>query len=261
MTASGSALRIAVLYPELLGTYGDSGNILVLARRLAWRGLAAEVVRVHLGEPVPRGCDLYVLGGGEDDAQTVALDGLRRGGGLAGAVADGAHVFAVCAGLQLLGTSFRTGDGTSAAGLGLLDLSTDRLARRAVGEVLVAPDATLGLPLLTGFENHGGATRLGPAASPLGTVRRGTGNDGTSHGGPAPRLEGAMQGRIVATYLHGPVLARNPALADLLLQRAFGCPLPSLRLTAVERLRSERLAGSTVAGRRTTFGRRGRLHR
>ncbi len=252
-------MRLAVLYPELLGTYGDGGNVRVLQQRLAWRGLPAEVVRVNLGESVPRSCDLYVLGGGEDDAQTVALAGLRRGGGLAGAVADGAHVFAVCAGLQLLGTTFRTGEGTAAAGLGLLDLSTGRLPRRAVGEVIVAPDARLGLPLLTGFENHGGATRLGPAASALGIVRRGVGNDDPPAGDPAPRVEGAVQGRILATYLHGPVLARNPALADLLLSRVLGTELSPLRLAAVDRLRSERLAGSTLAARPPGGLRRGRL--
>lgn len=262
---STSALRLAVLYPELLGTYGDGGNVRVLQQRLAWRGLPIEVVRVPLGASVPRSCDLYVLGGGEDDAQTVALAGLRRGGGLADAVADGAHVFAVCAGLQLLGTSFRTGDDTATAGLGLLDLTTGRLPHRAVGEVVVTPDAGLGLPLLTGFENHGGATRLGPAASALGIVRRGIGNGGigndTSSPGPAPRWEGAMQGRILATYLHGPVLARNPALADLLLTRVLGTELSPLRLAAVDRLRTERLAGCTDAAWRTRVLRRGRLRR
>lgn len=245
MRGAVSALRIAVLYPELLGTYGDGGNVLVLEQRLVWRGIPVEVVRVRPDSPVPGGCDLYVLGGGEDDAQTLALAALRRGGGLPGAVASGASVFAVCAGLQLLGTSYRTGTGTRQDGLGLLDLHTDRLPVRAVGEVVVRPDPGLGLPLITGYENHGGATRLGPAASPLGVVLRGQGNDGGQGAASAPgaRLDGAVQGRIFATYLHGPVLARNPALADLLLERALGAALPPLDIPAVDRLRTERLRG------------------
>jgi hypothetical protein len=242
VSTSSSTLRLAVVYPELLGTYGDGGNVVVLQERLRWRGIAVEVVRVPLGVPVPRSCDLYFLGGGEDDAQTLALTALRRDGGLAGAVAARATVFAVCAGLQLLGTSFRTEGDSVVAGLGLLDLTTGRLPRRAIGEVIVRPDARLGLPLLTGFENHGGATRLGAAARALGTVQRGTGNGVPAAGRSAARVDGAMAGRILATYLHGPVLARNPALADLLLERAIGAELPPLPLAAVDRLRAERLA-------------------
>jgi CobQ-like glutamine amidotransferase family enzyme len=241
-----SALSVAVLYPELLGTYGDSGNVVVLQRRLQWRGIPVEIVPVPLDAPVPRGCDLYLLGGGEDDAQTLALAGLRRGGGLAAAVAGGAHVFAVCAGLQLLGSSFCTDGDIVVPGLGLLDLTTGRLSRRAIGEVRVEPDPRLRLPTLTGFENHGGATRLGPTATALGIVQRGTGNGVSAPAGPGVLLDGALQGRIVATYLHGPVLARNPALADLLLERALGDELAPLPLAAVARLRAERLADAPV---------------
>ena len=226
-------MRIAVLFPELLGTYGDGGNVVVLQRRLAWRGWRCEVLRVGLGTPVPEDCDLYVLGGGEDDAQTLAMGGLR-GNALAGAVDRGVPVFAVCAGMQLLGTTFSTTRGGEAAGLGLLDVSTGRREVRAVGEVVATPEPDLGLPLLTGFENHGGGTRLGPAARPLARVLTGTGNGG---GDGAP-FEGAVQGSIVATYLHGPVLARNPALADLLLSRATGETLPALPDVPVDALRA-----------------------
>ena len=237
MTA-GSALRIVSVFPELLGTYGDGGNIMVLGQRLAWRGVPHEVVTVALDEPVPCSGDLYVLGGGEDDAQLVALTALRRSSGLTQALDVGAHVFGVCAGLQLLGQRFDTATGTAYDGLGVLDAVTTRLTRRAVGEVAAEFDAELGLPTLTGFENHAGATTLGPAARPLATVTRGTGN-----GADGSRGEGALQGRVVATYLHGPVLARNPALADLLLSRALGRPLDELDPGPHELLRRQRLAG------------------
>jgi len=239
---SGSALQLAVVYPELLGTYGDGGNVLVLSQRLLWRDLAVTVVPVALGEPVPDSCDLYVVGGGEDEAQTAALAALRRTPGLLRAAAAGTPVLAVCAGLQLLGTWVTGRDGVRTAGLGLLDATTARRSRRAVGELVAVPDAALGLPPLTGFENHGGGTRLGAGATPLGTVVSGVGNGPESEEPQGdPRYEGALQGPVVATYLHGPVLARNPALADLVLGRALGRTLEPIEQPAVDRLRQERL--------------------
>jgi CobQ-like glutamine amidotransferase family enzyme len=223
----------------VLGTYGDSGNATVLRKRLEWRGIEAEIVSVRLGEPVPTGLDLYLLGGGEDDAQALAADHLRRHPGLQIGAANGAVIFGVCAGLQLLGTKFRGTDGVTHHGLGLLDASTEPGATRSVSEVIAIPEAGLVDEPLTGFENHLGHTTLGQSSKPLGRVVRGTGNgDGT---------EGAVNGKVVATYLHGPVLARNPALADMLLSWLVGHPLPPLDLLEVSTLRSERLA----AGRRS----------
>ena len=224
-----SALRIAVVFPELLGTYGDGGNVLVLQRRLAWRGLACETVPVALDSPVPADCDLYVLGGGEDSAQTAALAALRRSPGLHQALGRGAPVFAVCAGLQLLGVSVMDRDGVVTAGLGLLDAETRLGPTRLVGPVTGRPDPALGLPLMSGFANHAGRTRLGPQARPLATLTSGPGND-DADGADASR-EGALQGGIVASYLHGPVLARNPGLADLLLARGLGEPVEPLPQT------------------------------
>lgn len=220
----GDPVRLCVLFPDLLGTYGDSGNAIVLRQRLRWRGVPVEVVEVALGRPVPVGCDLYVLGGGEDEAQLQAVAALRASTALTAAADRGTPVFAVCAGLQLLGTSMTGRDGVERPGLGLLDAATTLLPSRAVGEVTVRPDPLLGLPTVNGFTNHAGGTVLGPAARPLGTVLSGPGNHG--RGG----VDGAQQGSVLATYLHGPVLARNPALADLLLGRVLGealAPLPS----------------------------------
>lgn len=228
--------QLVAIYPELLGTYGDGGNLLVLQRRLEWRGIDCQVTSLGIGDPLPPSADLYVLGGGEDAAQAIALEHLRRTG-LQAAVGAGAHVFAVCAGLQLLGHSFLGSDGARHDGLGLLDLTSGRLTTRAIGEVVVDPDPLLGLPKITGFENHLGSTTLGPACRPLGTILTGAGNDGVS------RQEGAYQGTVFATYLHGPVLARNPALADLVLERSLQTTLEPLDRPAHDALRDDRLRG------------------
>ena len=231
-----TALRIVSVFPELFGTYGDVGNVLVLERRLGWRGLAAEVIAVSVGEPLPTSGDLYVFGGSEDEAQERALGALRASD-LVETVAKGAHVFGVCAGLQVLSRSFGVGTGTVHEGLGLLDATTTRLAERVVGEVVAAFPAETGLPRLTGFANHGGCTVLGPQATPLARTVLGRGNDGQA-GGP----EGAVQGRVVTTYLHGPVLARNPAFADWLLERVLGAALEPLPAGPAEALHAERTA-------------------
>ena len=229
-TVEADTVDIGLVLPDLRGTYGDGGNAEILVRRLQWRGIPARLVPITLDEPLPRSLPLYVLGGGEDDAQELAVRHLT---GLAGALARGAMIFAVCAGLQLLGHRFTVTGGRACAGLGLLDVVTVAAPRRAVGEIVVTPRISgLDQPL-TGFENHQGHTVLGPDALPLGLVVRGTGNgDGT---------DGAVQGPIIGTYLHGPTLVRNPQLADLVLARVLGHALPSLDMPAVTALRRHRL--------------------
>lgn len=228
-----SVLTIVTVYPRLLGTYGDGGNALILAARSIGRGIPARVLEVDTGAALPVGADLYCLGGGEDANQYLAAEHLLADGGLGRAVTRGATVLGVCAGLQLLGHHFTDGAGGSHPGLGLLDLSCGRLAARAVGEVVVEATGVPGLPALTGFENHRGDAVLGAGTAPLGTVRVGIGN------GP-DRREGAVQGKVVATYLHGPVLARNPALADHLLSQALG-QLPPLTDLIADRLHEQSL--------------------
>jgi CobQ-like glutamine amidotransferase family enzyme len=231
-----SDFTIVSVFPEVLGTYGDIGNVIVLERRLAWRGIDVDVVPVSLADPLPRSGDLYVLGGSEDQAQERALSALQTSH-LVATVESGAHVFGVCAGLQLLGRSFRDADGSLHEGLGLIDAETTRVEKRVVGEVVATFADEVDLPPLSGFANHGGGTVLGPRASPLATTRSGRGNDGES-GGP----EGAVQGTVVSTYLHGPVLARNPAFADWLLERAMGISLDPLPAGPAEALHRERVA-------------------
>lgn len=231
------ALRIAHLYPELLGTYGDGGNAHVLAARARWRGVAVDSRDISPGESVPVDADIYVLGGGENVAQVTAAQLLREDGGLHRAVDRGAVVLAVCAGMQILGAFYEI-NGTRHRGLGLLDCESHVLPQRAVGEVRAtslvplpgSPDA--GIAEVLGFENHRGGTTLGAAAQPLARIVAGVGNDGGGH-------EGAVQGRIVATYLHGPVLALNPLLADHLLTWVLG-PLPPVDEELARRSRALR---------------------
>lgn len=230
---SAPAVSIGLLLPDVLGTYSDAGNAVVLAQRLQWRGIPAEIVTVTAEDTPPRGCDLYLLGGGEDTAQYFAARWLARHPWLPTAMTTTAVTLGVCAGLQLLGRSMTDGDGHEHPGLGALDLTTWAAPRRAVGETLVRCRLP-GVGMLTGFVNHGGATILGPDVTPLGEIEQGHGNEpqGSAEGAmsPAPgpgTATRALPG-VVATYLHGPVLARNPALADHLLARAVGHALPDL---------------------------------
>ena len=237
-------LRVAVVFPDLLGTYGDGGNGLILARRAEWRGRDVELLQAASDAPVPE-ADLYCLGGGEDGPQVRAARTLIDDGTLAGRVAQGAVVLAVCAGFQVVGRTFPGADGVPHEGVGLLDVDTVKGAGpRAVGEVLADVVGVEGLPPLTGFENHGGVTTRSDGTRALGRVTTGTGN------GDGDGSEGAVQGRVVGTYLHGPVLARNPALADLLLSWALDDEaLVPLDDRAEESLRDERL-GATGRRRR-----------
>ncbi len=231
-----SSLRLIWVYPDLLSTYGDRGNLLVLQRRARLRGLDAEAVSVNADQRVPRSGDIYLIGGGEDLPQILAARRLRADGGLAMAARDGAVVLAVCAGYQVIGEEFGGTEGEPVPGLEILDIRSGRGERRGVGEIVADVDPGLGVPRLSGFENHQGVTKLGPEARPLARVSLGVGNgDGT---------EGAYAGKVLGTYLHGPVLVRNPGLADLLLTWAAG-PLPPLAAADenwARRLREERLA-------------------
>ena len=228
-------VRIGLVLPDVMGTYGDGGNAVVLRQRLRLRGIPAEIVEITLDGPVPDSLDLYTLGGAEDYAQRLATRHLLRHPGLQRAVDRGAPVLAICAAIQVLGHWYETSAGERVEGVGLLDVTTSPQAERTIGEVVSEPLIDGLTESLTGFENHRGGTVLGPEARPLARVVKGAGNrlgDG---------IDGAVQGSVVATYLHGPCLARNPELADLLLSRVVGS-LPPLELPEVDQLRRERLA-------------------
>lgn len=225
---------IALVRPALLGTYGDRGNALVLAKRLEWRGIAAEIIDVDDGAVVPSSADICILGGGEDRARDALIGDARLMQSVTAAHAAGAVLLGVCAGLQILGERIVAADGSTSRGAGILPCVTvGVLRRRAVGDVVADP-LLPGIGRLTGFENHAGITHLLDDARPLARIHHGVGN------GDGLGSEGVVSHRAVATYLHGPVLARNPDLADHLLEWVVG-PLPSLEIPAVARLRRERL--------------------
>jgi CobQ-like glutamine amidotransferase family enzyme len=237
---SESAVRVGLVYPELLGTYGDRGNAVVLVQRCRWRGIDATLVEVAAGSPIPEGLDVYLFGGGEDDPQAMAAAGMRDSRhAIERSWHQGAVVFAVCAGYQLIGQRYVAADGTTLEGLGLIDAVTRPGHGRLIGEVVVEPEAPL--PRLTGFENHGGRTRLGRGVRPLGRVVAGGGN------GDGAGTDGVLADRLIGTYLHGPVLPRNPALADHVLGWIVG-ELTPLDSTWEQRLRSERLREGQKTG-------------
>jgi CobQ-like glutamine amidotransferase family enzyme len=221
--------------PDVMGTYGDGGNAVVLRQRLRLRGIDAEIVEITLADPVPDSLDLYTLGGAEDYAQRLATKHLIQHPGLQRAAERGATVLAICAAIQVLGHWYETSSGERVDGVGMLDVTTSPQPKRTIGEVVSQPLLPGLTQRLTGFENHRGGTVLGSSAQPLASIVSGAGNragDG---------FDGAVQGSVVATYLHGPCLARNPELADLLLSRVVG-DLAPLELDEVDALRRERLA-------------------
>ena len=216
--APRATVRLGHLYPAEMNIYADRGNIAVLARRLEWRGHALEVTALGPGERVDPGAhDLYYLGGGQDrDQLWVAEDmAATKGDGLRAAVADGAAMLCVCGGFQLAGDGYTGVDGARMPGVGVLDLDTVAGPTRLIGDLVIEAEVDGESRRVVGFENHAGRTRLGAGARPLGRVVHGHGNNGEDGG------EGAVQRRVIGTYLHGPLLPRNPWLADLLLRWAL----------------------------------------
>jgi CobQ-like glutamine amidotransferase family enzyme len=213
-------VRIVVghLFPDYLNIYADRGNMAVLARRAAWRGHELEVRSLGAGDDIhPGEHDLYYIGGGQDREQELIAPALAaHGEGLRAAVDEGAALLAVCGGYQLLGRFYRDQSGGELPGVGLFPLHTVAGERRMIGDVLLECELEPGGPrTLAGFENHAGRTYLDEGAEPLGRVLAGYGNDGESG------YEGCRVGRAVGTYLHGPLLPRNPWLADWLLAQAL----------------------------------------
>jgi CobQ-like glutamine amidotransferase family enzyme len=225
-------LTVGHLYPDYLNIYADRGNIAVLARRAAWRGHELEVRGIGPGEDVDPGAfDLFYVGGGQDREQAlVAPDLTAKGAILKEAVTKGVPLLAVCGGYQLLGRFYRDRDGSELPGAGVFGLETIAGERRMIGDVLLECDLDGERRTLAGFENHAGRTLLDEEAQPFGRVVAGFGNDGESG------YEGCRLRNALGTYLHGPLLPRNPWLADWLLERAlehrgFDGALDSLRDT------------------------------
>lgn len=206
-------LTLAHLYPREMNIYGDTGNVVVLKRRLEWRGAAVRVVPVHVGDPLPPETDILLGGGGQDAAQgEIGVDFAARAGELRAMADDGVVMLAICGTYQMLGHEFITHDGRRIPGVGVLDVVTRGQQRRLIGNNFVD---TAAAGRLVGYENHSGLTELGPDVQPLGTTEVGRGNNGVD------RTEGAVRDNVIGTYLHGPVLAKSPRFADELIRRAL----------------------------------------
>ena len=227
MAADGGStevLRVCALYPDLMNIYADRGNLLVLERRARWRSIGFELTASGLGQELDAdAADLFYIGGGQDSDQRLCAQDLidTKRDALHAAAARGALILGVCGGYQLLGYSYTLGS-EEIEGVGLLDARTvredgPRLIGNVAIEVSLTPAPSGENPrTLAGFENHGGRTHLGPGQAPLGRVLSGYGNDGRSG------LEGAVSGRTIGTYLHGPLLPKNTWFADWLIASALG---------------------------------------
>ena len=245
-------LRVCALYPDLMNIYADRGNLIVLQRRCAWRGLGFQLRASGLGQRLDGDAhDLFYIGGGQDRDQRLCAEDLiaTKREGLAAAAARGAVVLGVCGGYQLLGRSYTLGH-ERIAGVELLDVETvredgPRLIGNAAIEAALDEQADAALPterVLAGFENHGGRTYLGAGQQPLGRVLRGHGNDGRSG------LEGARSANVIGTYLHGPLLPKNVWFADWLIARALALDARELAPLEDELERDTHLSARRAAG-------------
>ena len=238
-------LKICHLYPDVLNLYGDRGNIACMRRRLEWRGIGCEVTELPLGvKDDLTAYDLFFIGGGQDFEQTVLLSDIQsgRGDNIRAAAEDGKTFLCVCGGYQLLGTGYRTADGQMCEYTGILDLYTEGSPDRMIGNFAFRLGEESGGSLVIGFENHGGRTYLGHGLSPLGTVVRGSGNNGSDG------TEGARYKNVYGTYSHGPVLPKNPAFCDRILLGALQVKYGRAELAPLDD-RAEEAARAAMAAR------------
>jgi lipid II isoglutaminyl synthase (glutamine-hydrolysing) len=236
-------ITLAHLYPREMNIYGDTGNVVVLTKRLRWRRLEVTVAPVNVGDRLPPDTDILLGGGGQDAAQgELADDFLAKGPDLRAMADDGVVMLTICGSYQLLGHEFLTQDGQRIPGVGVLDVITRGSRTRLIGTSVIETDDTIGAGRLVGYENHSGMTELGTGVHALGRTATGTGNNGSD------RTEGAVRDNVIGTYLHGPVLAKSARFADDLLRRALRRQGRSDELEPLDDALAERAA--TVAAAR-----------
>lgn len=207
-----SRIKIAHLYPIEMNIYGDTGNVLVLEKRLKWRGIEAQIERVGIGDSIPNDVDIIVSGGGQDRGASSVEDDLRRKGQQLKAMSDdGVAMLLICGTYQLFGHRFITNSKEEIKGIGILDVETYGQTERLIGNISISTD----FGDLVGYENHSGLTYLGDGVRPLGKVISGAGNNGQDS------TEGACVNNVFGTYLHGPVLPKNPLFADEIIRLAM----------------------------------------
>lgn len=209
---SSRQINIVHLYPKNMNIYGDTGNVLVLSQRAKWHGVDVSMHKVGVGEKLPDGVDIVVSGGGQDKGQMVVKeDLLKRKQTIKSMADDGVAMLVICGTYQLFGHRFVTQKQDSIEGIGLLDMETIAGDRRLIGNILIKTR----YGEVVGYENHSGLTRLAEGQKPFGKVLKGAGNNGSD------KTEGAIYNNVFGTYLHGPVLPKNPKFADELIRRAL----------------------------------------
>lgn len=211
-------LKICHLYPDILNLYGDQGNIICMKRRLEWRNIDCSITEVSIGENADfTDFDIFFIGGGQDFEQGILLEDLARGKAaeIKAAVADGKTFLTICGGYQMLGSYYKTWDGQMCDFIGAIDYYTVGAKDRMIGNFMYKCGQASGGSTVVGFENHSGKTFLGSGVSPLGTILSGYGNNGED------KTEGVRYNNVFGTYSHGPVLPKNPQLADFILKTAL----------------------------------------
>ena len=211
-------LKICHMYPDVLNLYGDGGNIICMKKRLNWRGIEASVTKLPIGERASLAdFDIVFIGGGQDFEQEVLLDDLHRGKDreIISAIDDGAVFLTICGGYQMMGSYYETYDGKRCDFIGAVDLYTVGSKQRMIGNYKFRCADDAGGSVVVGFENHSGKTYLGAGAKPLGQVLAGFGNNGEDG------TEGVRHKNLFGCYCHGPMLPKNPAFCDMLLQTAL----------------------------------------
>ncbi|MGI8538554.1 MAG: type 1 glutamine amidotransferase [Rubrobacteraceae bacterium] len=242
-------LTIHHLYADMMNLYGDRGNVISIQKRCEWRGVSVEVTDVRLGESIrPTECDIFLFGGGQDREQALLADDLSgsKGADLRSISSEGGVVLGVCGGYQLMGSHYETADGEKLPGVGVFDLHTEPRKpeeARLIGNVLVRVPLEDGSHReIVGFENHGGRTRLGEGAEPLGRIVSGFGNNGEDG------TEGARKMNTYGTYLHGSLLPKNPWFTDRLIETAIRRADDTFTLEPLDD-ETENTAFESVAGR------------
>ena len=216
--ATEMELKICHMYPDVLNLYGDGGNIICMKKRLNWRGIEASVTKLPIGERASLAdFDIVFIGGGQDFEQEVLLDDLHRGKDreIMSAIDDGVVFLTICGGYQMMGSYYETYDGKRCDFIGALDLYTVGSKQRMIGNYKFRCADDAGGSVVVGFENHSGKTYLGAGAKPLGQALAGFGNNGEDG------TEGVRHKNLFGCYCHGPMLPKNPAFCDMLLQTAL----------------------------------------
>lgn len=222
---SEKSLHIVHLYPKEMNIYGDTGNTLVLRRRLEWRNIDAKVTLVGVGDAIPEDVDIILGGGGQDAGQDkIQVDLQEKAPALHKMAEDGVVMLMVCGMYQLFGRSFTTSDGTVIKGIGILPLETTAGPTRFIGNTLYATK----FGEIVGYENHSGVTTLDDLSLALSSNITGSGNNGLDG------TEGCRLHNVFGTYSHGPVLSKNPEFADTLLKTALDRKYKDVILTPLD---------------------------